>query len=89
MVFFVGVVAVTVFSGADRLSFALATFGYLGADHLDAAAGDRRRLDEGMPHLILLAVPLFIFLGSLIEMTGMARAMIQFPPACSATCAAG
>ena len=26
----------------------------------------------------LLAVPLFIFLGSLIEMTGMARAMIQF-----------
>ena len=24
------------------------------------------RLDEGMSHLILLAVPLFIFLGSLI-----------------------
>ena len=36
------------------------------------------RLDEGMSHLILLAVPLFIFLGALIEMTGMARAMIQF-----------
>ena len=31
-----------------------------------------------MSHLILLAVPLFIFLGALIEMTGMARAMIQF-----------
>jgi len=31
-----------------------------------------------MSHLILLAVPLFIFLGSLIEMTGTARAMIQF-----------
>jgi TRAP-type C4-dicarboxylate transport system permease large subunit len=36
------------------------------------------RLDEGMSHLILLAVPLFIFLGALIEMTGMAKAMIQF-----------
>src|SRR3546814_1206868 len=36
------------------------------------------RLNAGMSHLILLAVPLFIFLGSLIEMTGMARAMIQF-----------
>jgi tripartite ATP-independent transporter DctM subunit len=36
------------------------------------------RIDEGMSHLILLAVPLFIFLGALIEMTGMARAMIAF-----------
>ena len=27
---------------------------------------------------VLVAVPLFIFLGSLIEMTGMARAMIRF-----------
>ena len=31
-----------------------------------------------MSHLILLAVPLFVFLGLLIEMTGMARAMIAF-----------
>src|SRR3546814_17557924 len=36
------------------------------------------RLDEGMSHLILLAVPLFVLLGMLIEMTGMARAMVQF-----------
>jgi tripartite ATP-independent transporter DctM subunit len=36
------------------------------------------RMDEGMSHLIMLAVPLFIFLGALIEMTGMAKAMIQF-----------
>ena len=27
---------------------------------------------------MLLAVPLFVFLGLMIEMTGMARAMIQF-----------
>ena len=31
-----------------------------------------------MSHLILLAVPLFVFLGLLIEMTGMARAMVAF-----------
>jgi tripartite ATP-independent transporter DctM subunit len=31
-----------------------------------------------MSHLILLAVPLFVFLGLLIEMTGMARAMVGF-----------
>ena len=36
------------------------------------------RMDEGMSGLILLAVPLFVFLGLLIEMTGMARAMVAF-----------
>jgi tripartite ATP-independent transporter DctM subunit len=36
------------------------------------------RMDEGMSHIILLAVPLFVFLGLLIEMTGMARAMVTF-----------
>jgi tripartite ATP-independent transporter DctM subunit len=34
------------------------------------------RMDEGMSSLVLLAVPLFVFLGLLIEMTGMARAMV-------------
>jgi tripartite ATP-independent transporter DctM subunit len=31
-----------------------------------------------MSHLILLAVPLFIFLGGLIEVTGMAKKMVDF-----------
>jgi tripartite ATP-independent transporter DctM subunit len=35
-------------------------------------------MDEGMSHLILLAVPLFVFLGQLLEATGMARAMVAF-----------
>jgi tripartite ATP-independent transporter DctM subunit len=34
------------------------------------------RMDEGMSTLVLLSVPLFVFLGLLIDMTGMARAMI-------------
>ncbi|MGQ2999470.1 TRAP transporter large permease [Variovorax sp.] len=79
LIFFVGVVAFTVFAGVPiAFSFALATFGYLALTTRTPMLVMVGRLDEGMSHLILLAVPLFIFLGALIEMTGMARAMIQF-----------
>ncbi len=79
VIFFVIVVAVTVFSGVPiAFCFALATFGYLALTTRTPMLVMVGRLDEGMSHLILLAVPLFIFLGALIEMTGMARAMIQF-----------
>jgi tripartite ATP-independent transporter DctM subunit len=79
VIFFVGVVAATVFAGVPiAFSFALATFGYLALTTHTPMVVLVGRLDEGMSHLILLAVPLFIFLGALIEMTGMARAMIEF-----------
>jgi tripartite ATP-independent transporter DctM subunit len=79
VIFFVIVVAATVLSGVPiAFSFALATFGYLALTTRTPLLVMVGRLDEGMSHLILLAVPLFIFLGALIEMTGMARAMIQF-----------
>jgi tripartite ATP-independent transporter DctM subunit len=35
-------------------------------------------MDEGMSSLVLLSVPLFVFLGLLIEMTGVAKAMVDF-----------
>ena len=79
VIFFVLLVAVNVFAGVPiAFSFALATFGYLALTTQTPMLVMVGRLDEGMSHLILLAVPLFIFLGALIEMTGMARAMIQF-----------
>jgi tripartite ATP-independent transporter DctM subunit len=79
VVFFVGLVAANVFAGVPiAFSFALATFGYLALTTSTPLLVMVGRLDEGMSHLILLAVPLFIFLGALIEMAGMARAMIQF-----------
>ncbi|WP_082906099.1 TRAP transporter large permease subunit [Bradyrhizobium centrolobii] len=79
IIFFIGVVAASVFAGVPiAFSFALATFGYLALTTTTPMMVMVGRLDEGMSHLILLAVPLFIFLGALIEMTGMARAMIQF-----------
>jgi tripartite ATP-independent transporter DctM subunit len=79
IVFFVVLVAACVFAGVPiAFSFGLATFAYLALTTRTPMLVMVGRLDEGMSHLILLAVPLFIFLGALIEMTGMAKAMIQF-----------
>ena len=79
LIFFVGVVAATVFAGVPiAFAFGLAVFGYLALATLTPLTVLVGRMDEGMSHLILLAVPLFVFLGLLIEMTGMARAMVAF-----------
>ena len=79
LIFFVGIVAACVFSGVPIVfSFGLATFGYLALTTRTPVTVLVGRMDEGMSHLILLAVPLFVFLGLLIEMTGMARAMVRF-----------
>jgi tripartite ATP-independent transporter DctM subunit len=59
-------------------SFGLATFLYLAVLTRTPLTIVVSRMDEGMSSLILLAVPLFVFLGLLIEMTGMARAMVGF-----------
>jgi tripartite ATP-independent transporter DctM subunit len=56
----------------------LATFGYLALTTHVPMMVVIGRMDEGMSHLILLSVPLFVFLGLLIETTGMARAMVAF-----------
>ena len=79
LVFFVGVVAATVFAGVPiAFSFGLAVLGYLSLTTFTPLLVLIGRMDEGMSHIILLAVPLFVFLGLLIEMTGMARAMVTF-----------
>ena len=79
LIFFVGIVALNVFAGVPiAFSFGLATYGYLAITTLIPMTAIVGRIDEGMSHLILLAVPLFVFLGLLIEMTGMARAMVAF-----------
>lgn len=79
LIFFVGVTAVTVLIGVPiAVSFGLATFGFLSLTTQMPVIVIVGRMDEGMSHLILLSVPLFVFLGLLIEMTGMARAMVAF-----------
>lgn len=78
-IFFIGVVGAAVFSGVPiAFSFALATFGYLALTTRTPMPVMVGRVEEGMSHLVLLAVPLFVYLGLLIEMTGMAKAMVQF-----------
>lgn len=79
LVFFVGLVGIAVFAGIPiAFAFALGTIAYLLLMTQVPTGVLVGRMDEGMGHLILLAVPLFVFLGLLIEMTGMARVMVTF-----------
>src|SRR5438105_3781486 len=79
VIFFVGVAGFCVFAGVPiAFAFGLAIFGYLALTTRTPLMVLVGRMDEGMSHLILLSVPLFVFLGLLIEMTGMARAMVSF-----------
>lgn len=79
VIFFVGVAGFCVFAGVPiAFGFGLSIFGYLALTTRTPLMVLVGRMDEGMSHLILLAVPLFVFLGLLIEMTGMARAMVGF-----------
>jgi len=79
LIFFVGVAAGSVLAGIPiAFAFGLGTFGYLALGTDTPMSVMVGRMDEGMSHLILLAVPLFVFLGQLLEATGMARAMVAF-----------
>jgi tripartite ATP-independent transporter DctM subunit len=79
LIFFVVLVALMVFAAVPiAFAFGLATFAYITLTTSTPSTVVIGRMDEGMSHLILLSVPLFVFLGLLIEMTGMARAMVGF-----------
>ncbi|MEA2872735.1 MAG: hypothetical protein QOH67_2711, partial [Hyphomicrobiales bacterium] len=79
VVFFVLLVAAGVLAGAPiAFVFAIATFAFLAITTRTPLTVVVSRMDEGMSHIILLSVPLFVFLGLLIEATGMARAMVDF-----------
>ena len=79
LIFFVGLVGIAVLAGVPiAFAFALATLAFLVFTTQVPTGVLVGRMDEGMSHLILLAVPLFVFLGLLIEMTGMARVMVAF-----------
>jgi tripartite ATP-independent transporter DctM subunit len=79
LVFFVLLVGAGVLAGAPiAFVFALATFAFLAITTRTPVSVVVSRIDEGMSHIILLAVPLFVFLGLLIEATGMAKTMVDF-----------
>jgi tripartite ATP-independent transporter DctM subunit len=79
IIFFVVLVAVCVVMGVPiAFAFGIATLSYLALTTRTPLTIVVSRMDEGMSTLILLSVPLFVFLGALIEMTGLARAMVNF-----------
>jgi tripartite ATP-independent transporter DctM subunit len=79
LIFFVGITGLCVFAGVPiAVSFGLATMGFLALTTRLPVGVMIGRMEEGMSHVVLLSVPLFVFLGLLIEMTGMARAMVAF-----------
>jgi tripartite ATP-independent transporter DctM subunit len=79
VIFFFGIVVVLVFSGVPiAFAFGIATFGYLALATETPLAVMVGRVEEGMSHLILLAVPMFILLGALLTISDMARFMVEF-----------
>ena len=79
LLFFVLLLGAGVLLGVPiGFSFGIATLAYLATTTSTPLTVVVSRMDEGMSALILLAVPLFVFLGLLIEMTGMALAMVNF-----------
>ena len=78
-IFFILGVATLVATGVPiAFAFGIATVGYVALATRAPLTVIVSRMDEGMSHLLLLSIPLFVFLGILIDMTGMARAMVGF-----------
>ena len=79
LLFFVLMVGVCVAMGLPiAFAFGLCTVAYLQFSTSTPLTIVVSRIDEGMSHLILLSVPLFVFLGAFIAITGLAKAMVQF-----------
>ena len=79
LLFFVFGVGALVLAGVPiAFCFGLSTFSFLALTTRLPLTVVIGRIDGGMSQLILLAVPLFVFLGILLEMTGMAQAMVRF-----------
>ncbi|MFP4894014.1 TRAP transporter large permease subunit [Paraburkholderia sp. EG304] len=79
VVFFVVLVGFCVLGGIPiAFAFGTATFAYLALTTHAPLLIVVSRMDEGMSGLVLLAVPLFVLLGGLIELSGLARSLIDF-----------
>ncbi len=79
IVFFIGIVGVCIFLGVPiAFSFAIATFAYMHFTSTIPLSVIISQMDQGMSSIELLAVPMFVVLGLLLEMSGIARAMVEF-----------
>ncbi|MEI6213817.1 MAG: TRAP transporter large permease subunit [Desulfuromonadales bacterium] len=79
LVYFIVIVAVAVAAGVPiAFAFGIATITYLTMVTDAPLTIVVSRMDEGMSTLVLLSVPLFVFLGFLLEMTGLAKVLVEF-----------
>ena len=79
LIFFLGLLSFCMILGMPiALSFVLATVAYLHFTTTIPLSIVPARISAGMSNLILLAIPMFVLLGALIELAGLARAMIAF-----------
>ena len=78
-IFFVVLVAACVAIGVPiAFAFGIATMSYLSVTTDMPLSVVVNRMDDGMSNMLLLSVPMFVFLGLLMEMTGIARVMVNF-----------
>src|SRR5436305_2574535 len=79
ILFFVVIVAVCVGVGVPiAFTFGIATLSYLSLTTQMPSTIVVNRMDDGISNMLLLSVPMFVFLGLLMEMTGIARVMVNF-----------
>ena len=79
LVFFVALVAGAIVVGTPiAFAFGIATTSYLALVTHAPLGIVVSRMDEGMANLVLLAVPVFVLLGSLLELSGLARSLVDF-----------
>jgi tripartite ATP-independent transporter DctM subunit len=79
IVFFFVLLGACVFGGIPiAFAFGTATIAYLALVTHAPLMIVVSRMDEGMSHLVLLAVPLFVMLGVVLQLSGMARTLIDF-----------
>ena len=78
-VFFILIVGACVAIGVPiAFAFGISTMSYLALTTDTPLSVVVNRMDDGMSNLLLLSVPMFVFLGLLMEMTGIARVMVNF-----------
>jgi tripartite ATP-independent transporter DctM subunit len=78
VIFFIGVAGLCILAGIPiAFSFGISTVTYLFYTSTVPLSVVISQMDQGMSSIELLAVPMFIVLGLLLEMTGIARALVN------------
>jgi len=78
LIFFVGMVGICILVGVPiAFSFGISTIAYIFYTSEIPLSVVVSQMDQGMSSIELLAVPMFVVLGLLLEMTGIARAMVD------------